>query len=290
MRSYVPDFELRAPADLSEALTLLAESPGGWAPFAGGTDIMVLFEAGKLSHKRYLSLWGLDELRGISVDADWVSLGALTTYSEVREDPTLSAEFPMLGQAARETGGLAIQNRGTIGGNIANASPAADSPPALLAYDAELEIVSAAGSRRLAYADFPRGYKQFDLAQDELIARVWLPRAAAAGTHRYEKVGTRRAQAISKVVMAARGVVEDGRVTLCRLAFGSVAPISLRCRGTEAAIEGASLSPKAIAAALQILDQEISPIDDIRSTARYRRRVAQNLARDFFQQLGASRA
>src|SRR5258708_9156331 len=142
MRAYVPSYQLISPASRRDALELLAREPGIWRPFAGGTDLMVLLEAGKLTHQNYLNIWNFGELRGIHVTSEQVTLGALTTFSEVQANATLRDEFPMLCQAASETGGLAIQNRGTVGGNIVNASPAADSPPALLAYYAELELVS----------------------------------------------------------------------------------------------------------------------------------------------------
>src|SRR5256886_6677063 len=176
MRAYVPAYELETPAGLDQAVDLLARAPGSWKPFAGGTDLMVLLEAGKLPHRNYLNIWNLKELRGIEVSEANVSMGALTTYTDVQANEVLREEFPMLCQAARETGGLAIQNRGTLGGNIANASPAADSPPALLAYDAELELVSAAGSRWVCYQGFHTGYKQMTMRPDELLRALRLPR------------------------------------------------------------------------------------------------------------------
>ena len=132
MRSYVPGYELLAPRNLADALDRMAGQPGEWKPFAGGTDLMVLLEAGKLPHRKFLSLWKLPELRGIAVTPEHVRLNALTTYSEIRRHEVLRREFPLLCQAAAETGSIATQNRGTLGGNIANASPAADSPPALV--------------------------------------------------------------------------------------------------------------------------------------------------------------
>ncbi len=283
MRAYLPDYELVAPATLAEALALLAEEPGRWRPFAGGTDLMVLLQAGQLAHKRFLSLWHLRELKGIEVAKEFVTLGALTTYTEVLRHPLLQKEFPLLAQAARETGGVATQNRGTLGGNIANASPAADSPPALLAYDAELELLSARGSRWVPYFRFHTGYKEMDLQPTEVIARLRLPRPAATSRHYYRKVGTRRAQAISKVCIAAVAVMENGRIGHVRLALGSVAPTVLRCRKTEAVLEGQTVSPESVAASQAALAEEISPIDDFRSSARYRRRVALNLLEDFLQ-------
>src|SRR5467141_1458369 len=177
MRAYVPSYQLISPANLSEALNFLARAEGSWQPFAGGTDLMVLLEAGKLPHKNYLNIWNLSELRGIEVTDAHVELGSLTTYTEIQDHETLRAEFPMLCQAASETGGLAIQNRGTIGGNIVNASPAADSPPALLAYDAELELVSAKGARAVPYHSFHTGYKQMKIHADELLRAIRLPRS-----------------------------------------------------------------------------------------------------------------
>src|SRR5436309_11381655 len=191
MRAYVPSYQLLSPTSLMEALDLLTQNDGAWKPFAGGTDLMVLLEAGKLPHKNYVNIWRLNELRGIEVTKDQITLGALTTYSEVQAKDILRDEFPMLCQAAKETGGIAIQNRGTLGGNIVNASPAADSPPALLAYDAELEFVSREGSRRIPYNDFHTGYKQMNLKPGELLRGIRLPRATQTLTHYYRKVGTR---------------------------------------------------------------------------------------------------
>src|SRR5437773_109100 len=179
MRAYLPSYRLISPVTLGEALDVLVRDNGGWRPFAGGTDLMVLLEAGKLPQKNYVNIWNLKELRGIEVSDDHVTLGALTTYTEVQNHAVLQKEFPMLVQAAKETGGIAIQNRGTLGGNIVNASPAADSPPALLAYDAELELISKEGQRQVPYAKFHRGYKQMDLAPNELLRAIRLPRTTA---------------------------------------------------------------------------------------------------------------
>jgi CO/xanthine dehydrogenase FAD-binding subunit len=281
MRTFLPSYELRAARDLDDTLRMLAAEPGVWRPFAGGTDLMVLMEAGRLPHARYLSLWGLAELRGIEVSADTVRLGALTTYTDVLRHPVLRAEFPLLGRAAAETGGVATQNRGTIGGNIANGSPAADTPPALLVYDAELELVSARGSRRVPYDRFHKGYKVIDLAPDEIIKAVHVPRGLAGWTQSYRKVGTRRAQAISKVCFAASAEVRHGVIQDARIAVGSVAPIVLRCTAAENLLRGQRAEPAVINGAREALARDIAPIDDIRSTAAYRLRVAQNLLTEF---------
>src|SRR5204863_4658111 len=129
------------------------------------------------------------ELRGITEEADGLRLGAMTTYTEIMEHPTVQRDFPLLCRAAAETGAVATQNRGTLGGNIANASPAADSPPALLVYDAELEIASARGSRRVPYERFHLGYKAMDLRADEIIKSITLPRARGSWIQAYRKVG-----------------------------------------------------------------------------------------------------
>jgi CO/xanthine dehydrogenase FAD-binding subunit len=264
---------------------MLAGEPGVWRPFAGGTDLMVLLESGKLIHTNYLNIWNLAELRGIKATADYLTLGALTTYTEVQSNPILRAEFPMLCQAASETGGLAIQNRGTLGGNIANASPAADSPPALLAYNAEVELLSVRGSRWLPYQSFHTGYKTMDLQPDELLARVRLPRRRPDLQHYYRKVGTRKAQAISKVCFAATARINEGVVDHVRIALGSIAPVPLRCRKTEDVLIGAVLDEGTIEQAAAALAREIAPIDDIRSTSSYRLQVSLNLLLDFLRGL-----
>jgi CO/xanthine dehydrogenase FAD-binding subunit len=285
MRAYLPSYEMISPTSLAEALSVLAREPGVWQPFAGGTDLMVLLEAGTLQQENYLNIWSLAELRGISATADHVSLGALTTYTEVQSHPILREEFPMLCQAASETGGLAIQNRGTIGGNIVNASPAADSPPALLAYNAELELLSVRGSRWVPYQSFHTGYKKMIIEPDELLARVRLPRRWPDLHHYYRKVGTRKAQAISKVCFAATARLDEDIVDHIRIALGSVAPIPLRCLKTEDALRGSRLDSGTIEQANAVMAGEIVPIDDIRSTRNYRLRVSLNLLEDFLSQL-----
>jgi CO/xanthine dehydrogenase FAD-binding subunit len=284
MRAFIPHYELAAPPTLGRALDVLAGDPGHWHPFAGGTDLMVLLEAGKLTDRRFISLWHLRELRGIQVENDVVVIGALTTYTDILTHPVTREEFPLLCRAAAETGGIATQNRGTIGGNIANASPAADTPPALLVYDAELELVSARGSRRVSYDRFHTGYKTMDLANDELIRTVRVKRPSASKQNRIEqywKVGTRRAQAISKVCFAAAADLRDGIVHDVRLAFGSVAPTVIRAVHAESALRGRPCDEKAIVEARTALLRDLAPIDDLRSTARYRQQVAGNLLEQF---------
>jgi CO/xanthine dehydrogenase FAD-binding subunit len=274
---------METPRDLASALERMSGEPGVWKPFAGGTDLMVLLEAGKLPHRRFLSIWKLPELQGIEVASEHVMIGALTTYTALRRHETLAREFPLLCRAAAETGGIATQNRGTLGGNIANASPAADSPPALIVYDAELELVSAVGERWLAYRDFHTGYKQMMLGPDELIRRIRLPRRMTEWKQYYRKVGTRRAQAISKVCLAGAALVVNGRIADVRIALGSVAPTVARAQATEILLRGELPSGAVLESAQAALAQEIAPIDDMRSTARYRRRVAQNLLAELFE-------
>jgi CO/xanthine dehydrogenase FAD-binding subunit len=274
---------LREVRDLAGAVAMLASDrgEGAWKPFAGGTDLMVLFEAGKLAHKRFISIWNLRELRGISESPEAVTIGAASTYADIRRHPAIAREFPLLQRAAAETGSIATQNRGTLGGNIANASPAADSPPALVVYDAELELISASGMRRIPYANFHRGYKRMDLRPDELIRTIRLPRRPGEWKQRYHKVGTRRAQAISKVCFAAAIDLDGRTVRDVRIALGSVAPIPFRAAATENLLRGQALNRDLIRAAGEMLAGEIAPIDDFRSTSRYRRRVAKNLVIDF---------
>src|ERR1700675_3779320 len=270
MRSFVPDYDLRAPANFADALERMAREPGEWHPFAGGTDLMVQFEAGKLPQRKFLSLAKIPEMRGILVEPAEVTLGALTTYTEILEHPVLQQEFSLLCQAARETGSIATQNRGTLGGNIANASPAADSPPALLVYDADLELISAGGSRWLPYRDFHTGYKQLRLRPGELIRSIRLARAQTWTNQFYRKVGTRRAQAISKVCFAAAARADNGRIAELRIALGSVAPTVLRATENENILNGGRRQPAILQAAQKSIARAIAPIDEMRSTARSR--------------------
>lgn len=284
MRAYLPAYQFITPSSLYEALELFDREPGIWKPFAGGTDLMVLLEAGKLGHKNYINIWNLRELRGIEAGDQHVTIGALTTYTDIQANSVLRKEFPLLCKAASETGGLAIQNRGTLGGNIANASPAADSPPALLVYDAELELLSTEGSRLVPYHRFHTGYKQINIRPNELLARIRLPRKTANLRQYYRKVGTRKAQAISKVCFAAVASTYGQRIEDVRIALGSVAPIPIRCVKTESALRGRPID-QLLEAGKATLASEIAPIDDIRSTSYYRLRVSLNLLENFLSSL-----
>ena len=290
MRSNPAEFELVAPGSLSAVVSLLADEPGAWLPIAGGTDVMVQYAAGKLAARKLVSLWNLPELRRIDVSHDEISVGAGCTYTDLREHKVVVREFPLLASAARWTGGIANQNRGTLGGNIVNASPAADSLPALLVYEAGIILVSARGERRVSYVDFHIGYKKMLLAPDELIRAIVLPRRFAGYIFYSRKVGARNAQAISKVCVAALGRITGGVVEDVRIAAGSVAPIPVRLRETEAAIRGNVLDAPLIQRAREASAREIRPIDDIRSTATYRSAVLGNLVAEFLQRLADGRS
>jgi CO/xanthine dehydrogenase FAD-binding subunit len=287
VRAFLPAYEMETPRDLAVALSRIASEPGVWKPFAGGTDLMVLLEAGKLPHKKFLNIWNLAELRGIAVTAEYVTLGALTTYAEVQRHEVLAREFPLLCRAAAETGSVATQNRGTLGGNIANASPAADSPPALIVDSAEIEIVSAGGARWVPYASFHTGYKKMNLQAGELIRSIRVARRRGVWKQYFRKVGTRRAQAISKICFAAAGRVEAGRIAEVRIALGSVAPTVLRGVRVEELLRGQEPRGAIVSAAQDALGAEIAPIDDMRSTGRYRRNVARNLLAEFLEVLAS---
>lgn len=277
MRASVPNYELVTLKTLNELLTRLEGEPGVWKPIAGGTDIMVSFAAGKLKHTKYLNIWNLDELRGIHVDSDAVTLGALTTYSEVLSHPILQKEFPNLVEAAKETGAIAIQNRGTLGGNIVNASPAADSPPALLVYGAQLELVSKRGTRWVDYDGFHTGYKQMIIRADEVLAKIKIPRVKDPHFHYYVKVGTRKSQAISKVCYAAQAYFNKGQFENVRVAINGVAPTVVRAKTLEALFLGKHVGVLKADDVRNAVLKDIFAIDDVRSTAAYRTRVVQNL-------------
>jgi len=276
MRSWLAEFEVACPRTLPEALALLGD---GVTPLAGATDLFVLMNAGHLKPTRFVSLHGVsDLLEPARWDGDRYVMSALTTYTEARHDAGVRARLPLLALAAREVGALQIQNRGTWSGNIANASPAADGVPALLAYDALVQLSSTRGVREIALRDYFTGYKTSLKTPDELITRITVPAPPEGARHYWRKVGTRKLQAISKVVAAAVLVVEGGAVTQARLSLGSVAPIPLRARRVEEAVVGRTPAD-ALVPALAALEQDIAPIDDIRSTRDYRMRVARNLVR-----------
>ena len=284
MRSYLPDYDLRVPDSLSSVLQFLG-SDEGWRPIAGGTDLMVLLNAGKLPFRRLVSLRKLSELRQIVANDTNVMIGAGVTYTQIQQHPILQSEFPLLCQAASWTGGIANQNQGTLGGNIANASPAADSSPALLVHDAKIHLFSLSGRRSLLYSDFHLGYKRLAMRPDELLYAIELSRRDSSWRYHGRKVGTRKAQAISKVSIAGAACIEDGRIADFRLAFASVAPVPLGCLATESFLKGRALTPETVVNARQILQSEITPISDIRSTSAYRSLVAQNLLTEFLETL-----
>jgi CO/xanthine dehydrogenase FAD-binding subunit len=288
MRAHPADYELVAPGNLPEVLSLMASESGAWLPIAGGTDVMVQYSAGQLPARKLVSIWNLPELRRIEVSADKVEIGAGCTYTDLREHDLISREFSLLSAAAAWTGGIANQNRGTIGGNIVNASPAADSLPALLAYEAELVLISARGQRRVPYTTFHIGYRKTQLAPDELIQAVCLKRRFSEYYAHARKVGPRKAQAIAKVCLAALGRLSDGVIADVQIAVGAVAPVPLRLTETERSLKGQRIDSQLIQSASKRASEEVQPIDDIRSTARYRGSVTGNLVSEFLERLNAA--
>ncbi len=292
MRSDAAEYELLAPASLAEALNVIASEPGQWMPIAGGTELMVQLGAGRLRARKLVSIWNLAELRGIEATAVSLRIGAGCTFTDLRTHAVVAEQFPLLSQAAGWTGGIANQNRGTLGGNIVNGSPAADSPPALLVYDAELELASARGARIVPYAGFHTGYKTTVLAPDELVSAIVLPLRFALYYQYLRKVGPRSAQAISKVALAGIGIMENGLIADLKIAVASMAHAPLRCSATEQMLLGRSLKgsqiESVIASGSAALAAECAPLDDIRSTAKYRSHVAGNLLAEFLRGLQAA--
>lgn len=262
---------LERPRSLKAALSMLASDPG-LVPIAGCTDVYVGLHFGTLNAQRFIDIWPLKELRGITAERDLVRVGALTTYAEIIASPILRRRLPMLVAAAREVGGAQIQNRGTLGGNIANGSPAGDTLPVLAAANARVVLASSQGRRAVPFESYFTGYRTSVRRPDELIVAIELPRVD--GRQWWRKVGTRRAQAISKIMMA--GV--RGREV--RIAVGAVAPTVILAGKTAALLQ----QGESIAAAQQALRQEIAPIDDIRSTREYRERVAAGLLAAFWNE------
>jgi xanthine dehydrogenase small subunit len=259
------------PRSLNAALSLMASDPT-LMPIAGCTDVYVGLHFGTMAQKRFIDLWRLKELHGISVEKDVVRIGALSTYTEIIESKIVQKRVPMLVAASREVGGAQIQNRGTLGGNVANASPAGDTLPVLAAANARVVLRSKNGTRTVAFDSYYTGYRKSVRQPDELITAIEIPRVD--GTQWWRKVGTRRAQAISKIMI---GAVRGRDV---RIAFGSVAPTVVLARKTAAVLSAGG----SIADAQAALRTEIAPIDDVRSTGEYRARVAANLLAQFWKE------
>jgi len=275
MRTAISRLELLQPRSLQDALRMLRdEAP--LTPLAGATDLYVALNFGTLENTRFLNLWGLHPLRRVTLREDMLRIGALATYTALRRSRLVRRRLPILVSAAREVGGVQIQNRGTLGGNVANASPAGDTLPVLAVAEAIVVLRSADGERRVPFGEFYTGYRASVRRPDELIVAFEIPEIH--GRQWFRKVGTRAAQAISKVVMAA---VRGPRP---RIALGSVAPTVIRLAHVEEALAGgASLDD-----AVRLLDRDIQPIDDLRSTAAYRREVAANLLRRFWAETADS--
>ena len=268
MRAALTGIELLRPRKLSDALKMMQEEE--CVPIAGCTDVFVEMHFGLRKSPRYIDLSRLDELQGVRMRRGVLDIGANATYTELQQSRDVVERLPMLVAAAREIGGIQIQNRGTIAGNIGNGSPAGDTLPVLAVAEAIIVLRSVKEERRVPFNEFYTGYRATVRRPDELIVAIEVP--PVEGVQWFRKVGTRAAQAISKIVAA--GV----RGEPVRFALGSVAPTVVRLPRTEAALATGDID-----AARQTLEAEINPIDDIRSTAAYRRKVAGNLLEQFWR-------
>ena len=274
------------PSSLKEALKLQADEKTRGLPLAGGTDLVVQWEAGALDPpERVLSVANISELKGISDTGDEVLIGGAVTHFEIRNNAIVQTHAPGLAAAASTVGGPQMQNQGTIAGSIANASPAGDIAPSLLAAEATVVVASVSGEREIPMLDFLVGYKQIDLKPEELIVKFKVPKLSAGHKEGFRKLGPRQAQAISKVMGAYRGAVKDDVIQEIRLAFGSVAATTIRLTETERLIAGKPFNEETLNAAEASASNEVSPIDDIRSTAAYRKWVVGRIVRGMLEEL-----
>lgn len=266
------------PTSLDEAVRFLGDDPG-LLPVAGCTDLMVQGPVALHGIERVIDLLGVPELRGIRETPAGLEIGATTTFSEIRHSDAVRAAFPILAEAAAVVGGWQIQNRATLGGNLANASPAGDSLPVLLALEAVVVAAGPHGLREIPALEFHTGYRKTALEPGEIVAHIRFPRLPAGSIQAFRKVGTREAQSISKVVVALVARLEEGRIAELRLAAGSVAAVPVRLRAAEQAIVGLPLNPETADLAGRSAAQDVSPIDDVRSTADYRRFALERVVR-----------
>lgn len=277
----------KSPTALSDVYALLSQPGGTPKIIAGGTDLMVLMNAHMPVATEFIDIWRVNELRGITDEGATLRVGALTTYTELIRSELIQRHVPSLVDASRTIGAVQIQNRGTIGGNIVNASPAGDSLPVLAAYESEVEIGSSRGTRRVLFDKLYTGYRRTVLEADELLLAIRIPKLKEAERDFFWKVGTRRAQAISKTVMAAKAQSRDGSIKSISIAVGSVAPTVVRATQTEALLTHATLTAALVEDARQLIAREITPITDLRSTEHYRRTVTGNVLVKFLRQLSS---
>src|SRR5262245_42525413 len=273
----VYDSTVVSPTRLEEVYELLAERGRRAKMIAGGTDLMVGLNAKSLAAEEFIDIWRLNELRGIDDEGETIRVGALTTYTQLIRSPLIQLSVPALVEASRTIGAIQIQNLGTIGGNIVTASPAGDSLPVLLAFDAEVEIGSIRGVRRVSFNNFYTGYRQTVMEPDEILLAVRLRKSKPNERSFFIKVGTRRAQAISKVVMAVKVRTTGAEINSISIALGSVAPVVLRAFRTESLLTSAILNATIIEEARRTVSLDIAPITDVRSTEHYRRTVTGNV-------------
>jgi xanthine dehydrogenase small subunit len=276
---------VHSPKTLAETYSLLAKGREVCKIIAGGTDIMVMRNTQTLEEFQYIDIWGLDVLRGISDEGDLIRIGALATYTDLIKSDLLCQSIPPLVEASKTIGAIQTQNRGTIGGNIVNASPAGDTLPVLAAFDAELELGSSRGLRLVDFNRFYSGYRETVLEPDEILLAVRVAKLREGENSFFYKAGTRRAQSISKVVMAARAIIKDGITKSISIGVGSVAPTVIRARITENLLINSRLDLELIDDARRAISKEIMPITDLRSTEHYRRTVTANLLSKFLRQL-----
>ncbi|HZS46762.1 MAG TPA: xanthine dehydrogenase family protein subunit M [Blastocatellia bacterium] len=281
----ISDIKVHTATHLDDAYSWLAEYGDKGKVLAGGTDLMVYLNAKSFIAPAYLDIWRLNELRFVREDGDFIVLGAMSTYTDIIESPVIRQYAPILVDAAKTVGAAQIQNRGTIGGNIVNASPAGDTLPVFAVFDAELEIGSSRGTRTVPFNEFYTGYRKTVLKPDELLLSVRLNKKNFLNHQSFRKVGTRRAQAISKVVIAINSTTQSGKIDSIKIGIGSVAPTVIRASKTESFLLDQTINQASLSEASKLLKDDISPIDDIRSTARYRTTVASNILRRILMNL-----
>ncbi len=273
-----------SPGSLEELRGVLGVA-ADWVAVAGGTDLLVRTPEERAALIPTLDLLRVPELQGIADEGDTWRVGATTSFTAIREHTALAKDLPILAQAAGVVGGWQIQNRATLGGNMANASPAGDSLPVLLALEAQLTLVGPDGDREVAYSAFHTGYRQTALARNEVIGWIRIPKPPADSVQRYRKVGTREAQAISKIVVALSARRSGNALSEVRLAAGSVAATPVRLPLAEQACSQGTLTAALCDQVGQVAANEVTPIDDVRSTADYRRHALERVVRRMLRDL-----
>lgn len=277
------------PQDLEEALSFLSKAPEATKILAGGTDLIIQLRSRETEAEYILDLGGLEELKQIRLEGENIILGSMTTFTQVEEDPIIRKHVPVLAEAAGSVGSPQIRNRGTVGGNIANAAVAADSVPALMALDAKVKLVSTAGERVVELVEVPVGLNKTSIKRDEILTEIIIPVPKENTLGAFIKIGRRKAMAIARLNLALQVTFEADRIASARLALGAVGTTAYRVPEVEELLAGQVLSAELVDKACKTVNEVVANKLGSRPTAPYKKTIAAAALRRAFARLNAAK-